>query len=176
MIGGYIEEEKVLLNAVLCYLIGDKKILLSLKTQKIGKGSFNGFGGGIEPGESEREAAIRELKEESGGVTADSGDLSKVAVLECCNAMAGGETFTCRIHVFFLHKWKGEPRNTDEMENPTWFGFDSLPDSLMLADKIWLPLVLAGKKIFVKAKYGPYQKSLLGGVEIKEVACFDEVV
>jgi 8-oxo-dGTP diphosphatase len=170
-----MEKEKVLLNATLCYLIRDNKVLLALKTKKIGKGCYNGYGGGIEFRENPREAAVRELREESKGVKAKPKDLSKVAVIDFHNATAEGKTFICRVHVFFLYEWEGEPSETDEMAMPTWFDFNNLPDNLMLADKTWLPLVLEGKRIQAKASYGPFQRTLIGDVEVKEVRCFNRL-
>jgi len=43
--------EKVLLDAVVCYLVREDEILLAFKTVKIGKDCWNGYGGGIEEGE-----------------------------------------------------------------------------------------------------------------------------
>jgi 8-oxo-dGTP diphosphatase len=163
-----MEKEKILLNATLCYLIRGNEVLLALKTKKIGQGCYNGYGGGIELREKPRKAAVRELREEC-RVKAKPKDLFKVAVIDFHNATAEGKTFVCRVHVFFLYKWEGEPLETDEMATPTWFGFNNLPDNLMLADKTWLPLVLEGKRIRARAYYGPYQKMLIGKVEVKEV-------
>ena len=47
-----MQEEKVSLNATLCYPIRDNKILLVLKAQKIGQGCWNGYGGGIDGGKT----------------------------------------------------------------------------------------------------------------------------
>jgi hypothetical protein len=39
----------------------------------------------------------------------------------------------------------------------------------MPADRVWLPLVLAGKMIQVKAAYAPFQSELIGEVQIEQV-------
>ncbi len=56
-------EEKTLLNATVCLLVKDDEVMLGIKTKKIGAGCRNGYGGGIEPDELIKEAAIRELEE-----------------------------------------------------------------------------------------------------------------
>ena len=164
-----MEEEKTLLNATLCYLIKGKEVLLSLKTKNIGKGYWNGYGGGMGAGETPEQAALRELKGEA-GVTALPEHLEKVAVVDFCNTKSDGSSFNCKVYVYLISQWMGEPRMSDEMINPTWFDKEHLPlNEMLLADKEWLPLVLNGKKILASAEYGPFQKTLLSKVEIQQV-------
>jgi len=169
-----MEKEKILSDATLCYLIKGDEVLLPLKTMKIGKGCRNGYGGGIENREKQKMSAIRELKEESGGVIADSSDLQKVALIDFHNTTADGKKFICKVHVYLIKNWREEPIATDEMADPKWFSINSLPDNLMSADKEWLPLVLKGEKITAMAEYGPHQKKLLAPVEITRVESFSE--
>jgi len=163
------DEKKVLLNATLCLLVRDNQVLLAKKTRKIGAGFWNGYGGGIDNGESARTAACRELREEA-VVTASECDLSEVARIDFHNHKADGGQFVCRMHVFLLEQWVGEPKPTEEMVTPTWFPFENIPfGELMLADRHWLPRVLAGCLIVARAEYGPRQEFLIGDVEIKQV-------
>ncbi len=165
-----MREEKVLLEATRCYLIRGEKVLLALKMKKIGAGFWNGYGGGIEPGENPQNTAIRELWEEAGIVTTTE-SLKKVAIVDFHNTKTDGTTFTCRVHVYVTRFWSGEPKATDEMATPTWFDLSKLPiDQMMPADRFWLPLALSGKRILAKASYGPFQKTLLEDVAIQEVA------
>ncbi|GAH06747.1 unnamed protein product, partial [marine sediment metagenome] len=39
----------------------------------------------------------------------------------------------------------------------------------------WVPVVLNGRKIIVKAKYGPFQEALIEEVEIEEVDHLPEI-
>jgi 8-oxo-dGTP diphosphatase len=165
-------EEKVLLNATLCFLIKDDEILLALKTKKIGQGCWNGYGGGIDGSETPTESVLRELKEEA-GVKALPQDTEKVAVIDFHNTKSDGTEFVCRVHIYFVRQWQGEARATEEMDQPTWFKKESLPlEKMMPADRQWLPLVLNGKKIIAKFHYGPFQKTLLSEGKIQFVNSF----
>lgn len=173
-----MKKEKVLYNATACFLTKDNKILLGLKTDKIGKDCWNGYGGGIEEGESAVEAAIRELKEETKteeneGVVALPEHLEKIAIVDFHNTKSDGETFVCKVHFYLVRQWKGEAQETEEMIKPTWFEINNIPfGQMMPADKVWLPVALSGKKIVAKAYYGPFQKELIGDVEINYVESF----
>ncbi|MFA4998725.1 MAG: NUDIX domain-containing protein [Candidatus Paceibacterota bacterium] len=165
-----MEEEKILLEAVLCFLVRGEKIRLAQKTQKIGEGYLNGYGGGIEEGEKPREAVVREIWEEA-WIKVNPKHLKKVAIIYFHNTRSDGSTFVCRVHVYIVRKWQGKPKETETMVKPTMFNINNLPfEKMMPADRIWLPIVLKGRKIIVVAKYGPFQKKLFGGVEIHEVS------
>ena len=166
-----MEEEKVLLNATLCFLVKNDKVLLGFKTQKIGKDCWNGYGGGINDREIPKLAALRELREEA-SIVALPESLEKMAIVDFHNTKSDGENFVCRVHVYLASRWTGEPQTTDEMATPTWFDINNLPDKMMPADKQWLPIVLSGKKIMATAKLGPFQKTLLGEVKIRQVNSF----
>lgn len=169
-----MREEKELYSAVVCFLYKDDKILLGVETQKIGKGKRNGYGGGVED-ESILDCAVRELKEETGGVVAQPGDLEKIAIVHFHNTKSDGKTFVCKVHFFLVHKWKGEVKETEEMAEPKWFSINNLPlDEMMPSDKEWLPIALNGKKIIVKAYLGPFQEKSIGDVEITYVSSFLE--
>ena len=169
-------EEKVLFKATVCIPVKDGKVLLGMKTRKIGMGCWNGYGGGIEEGETILESAIRELEEES-GLKAKIEDLEKVAIVDFHNEKSDGTIFVSRVHFFLVKDWDGEPKETEDgaMITPTFFYIDNLPyDKMMPADKEFFPLILSGKKVLVESHYTPFQKELKREVKIKEVEDFEE--
>lgn len=167
--------EKALFNAVVCYLVKEDKVLLGLKTQKIGKGCWNGYGGGIEEGETPRKATVREFMEETGGVVIDPVHLEKIGIGHFRNTKSDGESFICVVHFYIAHKWNGEVKESIEMVTPTWFSINDLPlHRMMPTDSAWLPQAFEGKKIIVRAHLGPYQKELLGPVELEYVEVFSD--
>jgi len=169
-----VEKEKILLNATLVFLIRGQYLLLAKKLKKIGQGCWNGYGGGIEGNETPEQCILRELPEEA-KVTTTLEALQKVAIIDFHNTTAEGENFVCKVHVFFVHHWEGMPEATEEMGYPQWFHRNGLPvEEMMLADRIWLPIVLEGKKIKARAAYGQHQKTLLGEVIWKEVQDFSK--
>jgi ADP-ribose pyrophosphatase YjhB (NUDIX family) len=169
----FMKKEKVLFHATVCFLTKENKILLGMKTKKIGAGCWNGYGGGVEKNETNEEAAIRELWEESGGVTTLPKHLEKIAIVSFHNTKSDGETFVCKVHFYLVHAWDGEIKESGEMIHPTWFNIHHLPfDEMMPADQYFLPLALSGQKITAEAHLGPFQKELFGKVKINPVKNF----
>jgi 8-oxo-dGTP pyrophosphatase MutT (NUDIX family) len=162
-------EEKILLNATLCFPVRDTRVLLGVKMKNIGAGCRNGWGGGIEFGETAIECIEREVAEE-GGVGVRQSDFDKVALVDFTNHTTEGGVFVCRVHIYLLNRWDGEFQPTKEMADPRWFEKQRPPlDAMMLADRVWVPPVMAGKKLYVQASYGPFQKTLLGDVKIRYI-------
>lgn len=164
-------EEKTLREATLGFLIEGNEVWLAIKADKIGKGKRNGYGGGIEKDETPEDCMERELPEES-GVTARKEYFEKVAIIDFHNKKENGETFICKVHVYLIRFFKGEPKETKtrEMLDPQKFLIDKLPlRKLMPADKDWLPLVLNGLKVTGSVFYGPNQKRLIKKSQIKIV-------
>lgn len=105
--------EKVLLEATLVFPVTDTEVLLAIKQKKIGAGCLNGYGGGIEPGDTNLiEATLRELSEESGGLSGTPEGLQKVAVIDFHNRTLEGTVFICRVHVYLLTQYEGTARST----------------------------------------------------------------
>jgi hypothetical protein len=51
------------------------------------------------------------------------------------------------VHLFLVKKWKGEPKESEEMA-PKWFKFNEIPyDQMWDDDKFCLPHILKGEKI-----------------------------
>jgi 8-oxo-dGTP diphosphatase len=175
------EKEKVLLHAVLVFLVTDEHAVMGEKTKKIGKGKLNAYGGGVEEGESHRRAAVRETEEESRrsqeemGIQVLEEDLEPVAICYFKNTTKEGKKFTCRVVVYFCKKWVGEIVSSEDIRRPAFYLRGKPPvDRMMLADKIWIPEIFAGKKIIVHAEYGPGQETLIGEVEIEYENSFPE--
>ena len=167
-----MKEEKVLIDAVLGYLVKDDKVLMARKAKKIGEGCWSGYGGGIDGGETEMQALLRELKEES-GLTATEEFLEKVAIIDFHNTKSDGQKFICKVHIYLISNWSGVPVETDEMLSPTWFDINSLPfEEMMPSDKDWLPQLLSGKKMIASAYLGPFQKTSLAETKIEYVESF----
>src|ERR1043166_1000765 len=124
--GGTMQEEKVLLNATLGFLVRGQEVLLAKKTKKIGQGCWNGYGGGFNKGETPEQSMLRELEEEAGGKALPE-SLEKVAGIDFHNITSDGVSFTCKVYVYLVHDWEGQVIPTAEMENPTWFRRNFLP-------------------------------------------------
>jgi ADP-ribose pyrophosphatase YjhB (NUDIX family) len=155
-------EEKKLLEATLGFLVRDGRVWLAIKTRNIGKDRWNGYGGGVElEDKSVMDCLKREILKEC-EVEIQEKSTEEVAIIDFHNTKSDGEIFVCKVHVFFIKEWTGTPRESEEMASPTEFDFDKLPfDKMMLADKEWLPIVLAGEKLIGEYHYGPFQKELI---------------
>ncbi|HVZ11286.1 MAG TPA: NUDIX domain-containing protein [Candidatus Paceibacterota bacterium] len=154
------EPEKILRHAVIVFPVRNERVLLAWKTQKIGANRWNGFGGGIEAGETARTTAIRETREEC-GLRLVRTKIQKIALIDFHNITSAGEKFTCRCHVFRASRWAGIIRPTPEMIRPTWFSINQLPlDDMMYADRHWIPVALTGRTIWAEFFYGPRQEFL----------------
>ena len=131
-------------EATLVFLLRDHEILLGLKKRGFAQGKLNGFGGKIEAGEMIQAAAARELREEC-GVQVDVNDLTRVARLEFF--FPAKPEWDQVVYAFLAQRWRGEPRETEEMK-PIWVDTKAIPYDRMWADDAhWLPLVLQGKRV-----------------------------
>lgn len=167
------------IKLVLCYLVrrneeGNREVALPFKkrcdgSKNIGAGRRNGYGGSLEPDETERQTVAREVPEESGAVVKPE-DLEKIAICEFHNVNDDGSELDCEVHVFIAYEWTGEPRETDEMTEPGWFPIDALPfREMMPSDPGWLPNVFGGREFRVWATLKSNQRELVGEVRVEYV-------
>jgi 8-oxo-dGTP diphosphatase len=139
------------MQSTLCFPVRGDFIFLSRKKKGFGAGWLNGYGGKVQEGEQVEEAARRELREES-GILASPADLEKVAVIDFFD----GDRHIFECHAFFISQWSGEFQESEEMAYPESYNRLQLPlDQMWKADKEWLPLICAGKKIRGTAIYKP---------------------
>jgi 8-oxo-dGTP diphosphatase len=127
-------------RAVLGFIVQNRKVLLIHKKTGLGAGKINGPGGRIEPGETEKEAVIRELKEEVGVTIHDPvkhGELSFIFT----------NGYSIHGTIFLAYRYDGNLCETREAK-PFWFSLDQIPyDRMWKDDPYWLPEVLAGSHI-----------------------------
>ncbi len=129
----------MVVEATLCFIFKEDKILLIYKKKGFGKGKVNGVGGRIEEGESLEEAAKREVREEVG---LEVDDLEYVGLLEFYSTNLEPDW---RVHVFKTSTAEGVPAESEEAK-PLWFKIKEIPYDLMWEDsRIWLPLLLKGR-------------------------------
>lgn len=133
---------KVTTNA---FLIEKDKILLGLKKTGFGKGKIVGIGGKVNPNESLKECAIREIYEEIGVV---------VTHLKQCGYInfyfpyvQNPEEWNLKVLLFKVSTWENNPKESEEIK-PQWFYKKNIPYNRMWSDaSIWMPEFLNDKKI-----------------------------
>jgi 8-oxo-dGTP pyrophosphatase MutT (NUDIX family) len=158
--------------ASVLFIVDDERVLLGKKKARPGKtfgvGYWDGFGGGVEEGESVEECARRETKEEC-GVDVAVEDLKKVAHIKFLFPDLPENDHD--VHVFVTQKFSGTPIETDEMA-PQWHELKNLPlDEMWPSDVYWLPLVLQENKTIEATCYflGTEKPFTVGKFEYKEV-------
>lgn len=132
-------------DTTLCFPVDGKgRILLGRKKRGFGFSKWNGFGGKIEPGETYRQCALRELWEET-GLSGKEEDLELVGYLDF--RFPAAPELDHIGYVYFIRRYEGDIMETEEMK-PQWFSLSSLPyEEMWKGDKTWIPLILQGKKI-----------------------------
>lgn len=126
-------------RATLLFVVEGERILLIRKKRGLGAGKINGPGGKLDPGETPRQAAIREVTEEIGIVPSgiEPGGVLRFQFID---------GYSIHVWVFTATGYDGELIETDEAI-PLWYGVDSIPyDEMWSDDIIWLPILLGGQK------------------------------
>jgi len=134
----------------LCFLLREgptgPEVLLGLKQTGFGKGKIVGIGGHVEPGETDAEAVIREVLEETAVVLRHE-DLADAGTVHF--VFPARPEWNMATRLFTARTWHGEPEPSDEIL-PEWFPVDTLPVDRMWQDADhWLPVVLEGRRVNV---------------------------
>lgn len=125
--------------ATLLFVVRGGEILLIRKKRGLGAGKVNGPGGRIDPGETPRACAIREVEEELRVTPFGVEPMGELRF-----QFADG--YGLHAHVFRASGCEGTPTETDEAV-PLWTPTDRIPYSEMWADDaMWLPLLLEGRR------------------------------
>ena len=126
-------------QATLLFVILEGKILLIHKKRGLGAGKINGPGGRLEPGETARDCAIREVQEELRITPSEVERRGRVSFQFV-------DGYSLEAEVFVAGSFEGTPTETEEAK-PEWFALDNIPYARMWADDAeWLPLMLEGRK------------------------------
>ena len=133
----------------LCFLLRERaevgpEVLLGLKRTGFGTGKIVGLGGHVEAGETDAQAACREVLEEAGVVVLEE-DLLDAGTVEFI--FPARPDWNMSTSLFTTRRWAGEPVESSEII-PEWFLVSGLPLERMWQDaEHWLPLALGGSVV-----------------------------
>lgn len=149
----------------LLFLRKENQILLAMKKRGFGAHIYNGVGGKIDPGETIEQALVRECREEIGVIPMN---YWKVAELDFLYEERDEPT-RMYVHAYFCDEWEGEPGETEEMA-PEWFEIEKIPyEKMWEDDTYWLPMALAGNKVYGEFTFDGNNKMLSHNVEVAEI-------
>ncbi len=104
-------------------------------------GKWNGFGGGLEEGQSLEECAIKETYDETGLVVKD---LKKRGIIRFY--FEDGEEH--EVHIYITDNYKGEPNTLKDFVKYKYFHENEISkvyNDMMPADRYWIPFLISGK-------------------------------
>ncbi len=126
-------------RATLLFVVKEGQVLLIHKKRGLGAGYMNGPGGRLEPGETPRDAAIREVQEEL-CITPLGVHFSGELFFQFADG------FSIHGSVFRADDYEGTPTETPEA-TPCWTPVDQIPfDRMWADDQHWVPLMLQQKR------------------------------
>lgn len=144
-------------KTVLCFVFRGDELLMIHKKRGQGAGKMNVPGGKLRPGESAEEAAVRETEEETGIVPAS---LKEAGKLEFYFPESEAWDNTCT--VFVADRCSGTLVAETEECSALWVQRNSIPLHQMWdADRLWLPLLLAGKPFHRAYTFDRHDKVIL---------------
>ena len=144
MIFGFPIQEMI--NTVLVFLIRKDKdknleVCLGKRKTKYAHGMWNAPGGKVRSGEDILDAAVREVKEETGL------EISKKCLKKRAKIFYNESTGNCIVNAFVCENWKGKLTETKEIA-ARWLDIDEIPyENMWENDKLWWPSIFAGKSI-----------------------------
>lgn len=123
-------------RATLLFVVRGGRILLIEKKRGLGAGKINGPGGRLEPGETPRECAVREVEEEL--------LITPAGVAHCGELMFQFiDGYSIHGTVFRASGYRGTPTETPEAV-PLWYALDEIPfERMWQDDPVWFPHMLA---------------------------------
>jgi 8-oxo-dGTP diphosphatase len=147
----------LVIEATLCHVIRDRRLLLKRATRGISVGKWNAPGGKFEPGEAPEECAQREVLEETGLRVSKLFHHGALTFL-----MDGGTNLHTRAHLFSTSSATGRARSSEE--GPVkWFRLDALPfDEMWEDDLFWIPLMLKGVRFNATFTYDAGNSHVIG--------------
>ncbi len=157
-----------MIQTTLCLLLKEDKILLAMKKRGFGVGKWNGVGGKIDKNKGDKDvfdAIKREAKEEIGVELINP---EKRAVFHFYFPYE--PDWNCDVHLFLAEDWSGKIVESEEMA-PAWFPIDKIPYKNMWdSDKLWIPHILAGKRLEAEFTFTDEEKVLSHNIKIvKEI-------
>jgi len=116
------------------------KILLGFKNpeKKFG-GKWNGFGGGVEKGESLEDCSKRETLQETGVIIRKQEKVGRIFFSFKSNEQEHD------VFIYQIKDYDRTPKPSEDFVGYAWFNGNNLPDKMMPADPYWLPFFANGK-------------------------------
>ncbi len=136
------------IEASLCHIVRDRKLLLRLANAGMSKGKWNGPGGKLERGETPAENVIREVEEETSLRIVNPDYHGKIEFY-----MNGRGSLGYLVHLFIARRSSGRAKSNEE-GTVRWFDLEKIPYAKMWDDyRYWLPLLLNGTRFNARFFY-----------------------